>query len=129
MADVDGSGVGGGEPSPAYGAAAGGAAPDAAAVQAQGMRQRRAAQDAAVEEHKGKNLDEMRAELAKKRALVADMRKWNNRLNVVLMIVIVPFSALVCASLRLARSAGAAARTHPLLVAVLPQCFPCSRRS
>ena len=97
MADLDGSGVGSSEAAPAYAGAAGGAAPDSAAVQAQGLRQRRAEQDAAVQEHKGKNIEEMRAELEKKRALVADMRKWNNRLNVVLMIVIIPFSALICA--------------------------------
>merc|ERR1719238_2023442 len=86
--------------SPAY--APGGssdATPDAGAVHAEGVRQRRAANAAAADEHKGKGVAELQQELEKKRALLADMKKWNNRLNVVLAVVIVPFAALVLFSL------------------------------
>ena len=95
--------------SPAY--APGGssdATPDAGAVHAEGVRQRRVANAAAADEHKGKGVAELQQELEKKRALLADMKKWNNRLNVVLAVVIVPFAALVCkcGSLQLACGCG-----------------------
>ena len=72
-------------------------APDGAAVQAQELRQRRRRDADLADAVAGKTVEELQTELTNKRAMIADMQKWNRRLNVALVVVIIPMSFLISA--------------------------------